>query len=33
MASSVRMPVTLGRALSEFDAFMSDGEKTPVAQA
>jgi len=33
MASSVRTPVTLGRALSEFDAFMSDGEKTPVAQA
>jgi threonine synthase len=33
MASSVRRPVTLGRALSEFDAFMSDGEQTPVAQA
>jgi hypothetical protein len=32
MTSRIKTPAHLGRALSEFDAFMADGDKTPVAR-
>jgi hypothetical protein len=33
MSARVKSPVQLGRALKEFDAFMEESAKTPVAQS